>query len=629
MGRRRHKLAARSAAQSTDVKAPVGQGALNISNRYDAASYGRRMRGWVAPNSGPNTAIDGMETIRNRVRDTVRNEWSGASGARIWVTNLIGTGIVPRPRTKDAALKARINDAWAAWVPQADADGVLDFYGLQALATRAWVSAGEVFLRIRWRRPEDGLSAPVQIQLLESDMVPLLDTNAWPGMQPGNTIRSGIEINRIGQRVAYWMYRAHPGDKALGIVPSMADLTRVPAAEVRHLYEPLRPGQMRGVSDLAAIVAKLRGVMDFDDAVLERQKIANLFALFITRPIDENGNDPITGKPPVYDASGNPIAALRPGISQELLPGENVTFSEPPDAGTGYSDFMRQQHLGVASGQGMPYELLTGDIKDISDRTLRVIINEFRRHCEQRQWQLIIPKFCQPIREAWANAATVAGTFTAAEEAEACNVEWQPQGWAYIHPVQDAQGKRIEVDAGFRSRSSVISERGDDPDAVDAERAADEDREAELGLAEEIPGPTQTAVAETRNELRDIRASMAGMLAAGDRPSVVNVAAPIVNLGDTHVAAPIVNNQLQPTPVENHIHMPEQPAANVEVNVEAVMPEQPAPQVNITNEVQPAQISEVSIVSMVARETTTEVERDQNGNLKASTQVERDADAGA
>ena len=47
----------------------------------------------------------------------------------------------------------------------------------------------------------------------------------------------------------------------------------------------------------------------------------------------------------------------------------------------------------------------------------------------------------------------------AIEYDDVIRVEHAPHGWAYIHPVQDVQGKKMEVDAGFRSRSSVIGER--------------------------------------------------------------------------------------------------------------------------------------------------------------------------
>jgi lambda family phage portal protein len=588
-------------------------------NKYDAAGSGKRLAGWITPNSGPNRAIEGLPAIRNRARDVQRNDWTGAASTRILTTNLIGTGIIPRPKTADAALKKRLNELWDVWAREADADGILDFYGLQTLATRNWIVSGEIFIRLRARRVEDGLSVPLQIQILESDMVPMLDTDSAPGLPAGHRIRSGIELDRVGRRAAYWMYREHPGDKPIGAV-NMTDLARVPADSVRHLYDPQRPGQMRGVSDFAPVLVKLRGVMDMDDAVLERQKLSNLFTFFVTSPSPAlaatlRGQDPSAAPAP---AAGPTY--LMPGQGLDLAPGEDVKFSEPPGAGADYADFMRQQHLGVAAGNGTPYELMSGDLRDISDRTLRVVVNEFRRHCEQRQWQIIIPQFCQPVREAWANAAALSGALTVAESAEARRVTWQPQGWAYIHPVQDAQGKKIEVDAGFRSRSSVIGERGDDPDTVDAERAADLAREKANKLTPEpAPDKRQPDPAHAQ-EITAIRAGLDDLRArALQQPA----AAPNVNvnIGETHVVTP---------PIQNTVNLPEMspvfeatvnaaPAPNVHVQniVET-------PDVNVTNEVQPAAIGQIEIISMPARETSTEITRDVANHITTTRQIEKD-----
>lgn len=460
--------------------------------RYDAAGTGRRMSGWNTPSSGPNVAVTGLQKIRDRSRDVARNEWAGTSNLRIWKSNLIGTGITPRPTTKNLALKQKLTDLWNEWVKVADADQVLDFYGLQSLVAGTWFTGGEAFVRIRPRRIEDGLPVPMQVQVLEGDMVPLLDADTWPGLPVGHTINQGIERDRIGRRTAYWMYRSHPGDTIpLSINPQ--DVVRVPADSVLHVYEPTRPGQLRGVPEMAAVIAKLRNVGDFDDALLERQRLANLFTLFVTKPLPSGNADPMTGLP-MAGTLDEPLAGMEPGISQELLPGEDVKFSNPPGAGASYAEFMRTQHLGVAAGAGTPYELATGDIANVSDRTLRIVINEFRRLCEQRQWLLFIPQMCQPIREAWADMAVLSGALSRAEGEEAKKVKWSPQGWAYIHPVQDVQARAAEVEAGFRSRASVIAERGDDPDAVDQERADDKKREDDFGLTVlPAPDPNQDA----------------------------------------------------------------------------------------------------------------------------------------
>lgn len=457
-----------------------------IKALYDAAGYGRRMRGWTPPTTGPNKAIVGLQNIRNRSRDSSRNDWTGESAIQKWTTNLIGIGITPRfKRIKSKARKEEITDLWDEFVTKSDADGVLNYYGQQTLVVRSWLESGEVFVRRRYRRVNSNLPVPLQIQLIEADFVPMLDADNWPGLPATNVIRSGIEIDKYGQRVAYWMYKVHPSDGQSTTINAQ-DLIRVPAADVRHVFDPKRPGQLRGVPAMAPILARLRSISDFDDAVLERQKLANLFVAFITRTMptadSEVDIDPLTNMP--IEWSGNqPLAGLQPGLTQELDPGQDVKFANPPEPGTTYSDYMRTNHMGTAAAAGIPYEVFSGDIANISDRTLRVVIQEFRRLAEQRQWQIVIPMFCQPVVEWFAEAALLIGKISVEEQKDVCRAEHAPHGWQYIHPVQDPQGKALEVESGFRSRSSVIAERGDDPESVDDERKADKERSEKLGLS--------------------------------------------------------------------------------------------------------------------------------------------------
>ena len=463
-----------------------GVAPAQVQNKYDAGGTGRRMRGFMPSNFGPNAAASNVPLVQSRIRDLRRNEWSPPSVVRAYTVNTVGTGIVPRPKTDNTEMKRRHNELWTRFVRTADADCVLDFYGLTALIARAKVSDGEAFIRLRWRRLSDGLPVPLQLQVLESDFVPRLDADVYPELPKGNYIREGVEFDRIGRRVAYWMFRAHPGERK-GLTVNANELYRVPASEVMHVFEPLRPGQIRGVSDLAPVVTRLKNTGDFDDAVLERQRIANLFVSFITQATPTPGVDPITMKPLSYD--GAPGVSMEPGATIPLLPGESVEFTEPPDAGAGYEAFMRWQYLGVGAGIGVPYEILTGDAKDISDRTLRVLMDQFKRGIEQQQWLMFIPQFCQRVREAFGVAAVLAGEIPTSEVEEVNRVEWAPQAWPYMHPVQDVQARVMEIDAGIRSRQSVQSERGEDPEQVALEREQDAERDKAAGLTPPAPAP--------------------------------------------------------------------------------------------------------------------------------------------
>ena len=460
-------------------------GKIGVSMKYDAAGTGRRMAGWNPPSQGPNRALDGLQNIRNRARDVTSNDWSGESGIQKWTTSLVGIGITPRfKRIKSATRKREIVDLWNDFVAQSDADCVLNLYGQQTLVVRSWLDAGEVFVRRRPRFADEGLPVPLQIQIVEAEFVPLLDTDSWYGLPTGNKIRSGIELDKRGRRVAFWMHKEHPGDGNTTVTDG--DLVRVMAEDICHVFMPSRPGQLRGVSMLAPILNRLKNIENYDDNTLTRQQLANLVVGFITRGLpDATGDediDPMTNQPIEMSGTSGPLLGMQPGLLQELEDGQKVEWSNPPEAGTTYSDYMRTQHMGTAAAAGIPYEIFSGDIVNVSDRTLRVIINEFRRFNEQRQWQVIIPMFCQPVINWFTTAAVFAGKVAELEADDVRRVEHAPHGWAHIHPVQDPTGKKVEVDAGFRSRSSVVGERGDDIDTVDDERQADDEREQKLGI---------------------------------------------------------------------------------------------------------------------------------------------------
>lgn len=465
------------------VKRTRGPGRLR--NSYEGAGHGRRAQGWDAPEAALNAvAIPALPTLRRRSRAAVRNDPYAFSAIDRRVSSLIGSGITPRARLDDATLRSRINLLWEDWTDESDADELTDFYGQQAVIARMVEESGECFVRLRQRRPEDGMVVPLQLQVLAPEFVPL-DRNFTT--RKGNAVRAGIEFDQRGKRVAYWMYKSHPGDyRAAG--STYNELHRIPADQVLHIFEPLEGGQLRGVPRLAPVLLRLKSLDSYDDAVLFRQEVSNLFAGFITKPREDGPPqlDPLTGKPVVPDHDGVPLAAMEPGTLQVLLEGEDIEFSDPPDAGNTYVDFMRQQLLAVAAGVGLPVELLTGDMGDISDRVLRVLLNEFRRRIEQLQFSVYVFQLCRPVRAAWLDAAWLSGAISlpdyAAKRRDYLRTRWVPQGWSYIHPVQDVQGKLLEIGGGLASRSEHVLRTGYDAEQIDQENADDNKRAKKLGL---------------------------------------------------------------------------------------------------------------------------------------------------
>lgn len=447
---------------------------------YDAAGGGRRAATWRAPGLGPNAAMSySQATLVNRSRDAVRKNPLADQAVRIWEANAVGTGIKPQWKTADAGLNRELGELFQDWTDEADADGRLDFYGLQALGVRGVVEAGEVFARLRTRLPGDMETVPLQVQLLESEFCPIDDARL-PGI-PGHTIVQGVQFDAIGKRFGYWMYRQHPNDWMAAGGFSDATPHLVPAEQIAHVMQLRRPGQVRGEPWLTRALIKLRDLDKYDDAELLRKQVAALFAGFITRKPNDDGSFVGEGAP---DSAGVSEATWEPGTLSFLEEGEEITFSNPTEVGATYEAFLREQKRTLAVAAGTMYEQLTGDYSKVNDRTFRASVNEFRRYAEMVQHHLVVFQLCRTVARRWSDLAVLAARIRLPRSVaprELLRIDWIPQGWAYINPVQEVQAATNAVRAGFKSRSMVVSEAGYDAEEVDRQIAEENKRADALG----------------------------------------------------------------------------------------------------------------------------------------------------
>ncbi len=473
--------------------APVAVRRVRSSTVYEAGQTAtRRAVGWRAPTTSSNAGVlANLTTLRDRSRAATRNDGYAKGVIDKLVTNIIGTGIKPLSQAKDPAMRVAIQALFLRWTDESDADGLLDFYGQQSLVTRTWLEGGEAFTRLRDRLPADGLSVPLQIQVLEPELCP----HTHNVFSSENKVRAGIEFNAIGRRTAYYF---HPSRPEFDDYDSSV-LRRVPADRVSHVYDQLRAGQLRGLPHLTQALISLYELDKYDDAQLMRQQIANLFAGFIKRPVDVGDSDlvnPITGDANETAPDGSEMLTMESGMMQELGPGEEITFSNPP-APTGYNEFMRQQLSGVSAATGVPYEILTGDMQGVNDRTVRLVLLEFRRRIQAWQHQVLVFQFCRPIWKAWMDRVFLSGALPIpmdylTDPSPWAAVKWVPQGWPYMHPVQDVTAAEKAVRAGFRSRSGVVSEAGEDAEVIDQEQKNDNERADDLGLRYDSDGRKAT-----------------------------------------------------------------------------------------------------------------------------------------
>ncbi|WP_019578283.1 phage portal protein [Curvibacter lanceolatus] len=435
-----------------------------LQRAYEGAST---RDGWRPRRAGASADTDhraDAATLRVRARSLVKNTPYVARGLGSMVANVIGTGINPRSLGKDAK---RITALWQEWSKVADADGVRNLGGLQAAAYRAMEQDGEVLVRLRARRPSDGLPVPLQLQLLEIDW---LDSSKV-GSHGANTIINGIEYDPLGKRVAYWLFDQHPGE-VLGPRLARTSSSPVPAERIIHLFNPERPGQGRGFTRLAPVISRVRDLQLYEDAEAQRKNLESRLSVIASGDVNSMGPlGPEDQRTPDQRSESGDLGTLSSGSIIQVPSGLNITTVQP-NAVPGYVDYVKLQLHLIAAGMGITYEMLTGDVREVNFSSARVAILEYRRNAEQLQWLTLIPGLCEPIWRAFIDAAVLANILKHPDY----SCDWATPKWDYVNPVQDVAAELDAIAGGLCTISESLRRRGMEPELFFTEYKADFER---------------------------------------------------------------------------------------------------------------------------------------------------------
>jgi lambda family phage portal protein len=462
---------------------PIPPAALNTlvpPSGLEAGSTRRRLAYWQPASVHVNTLMRSAgPSVVARARWLVRNNGYAKAALRAWSAATVGAGIKPSALITDTVMRDAIQIAWAVWTDECDAEDVTDFYGLTRRVAREAFLAGECFVRFRPRFPQDGLSVPLQLQLLPSEQLPMArGPVAVPDglYNAGGLIRMGIEFDRNlrDKRVAYWFFRSNPTDQTVSFTDLIAQqqLVRVPAEEVIHVFDPVEAGQLRGLTGYAAAIVKLFQLDIYDDAEVERQKQQARYATFIETSEDyalamqEEGN-------PLEPRPDDDPAVYGPGATVHLYPGEQVKFATPAGAGAGYEPFQYRTLLQICAALGIPYAELSADLNRTTYASSRAGLLAFRSEVEAFQHAVLVYQFLRKVWVRWMDAAVLAGaipgldaaTYNAkpalyrAMQAIAPRTPW-------VDPLKDRQAVKLAVDAQLMSPQDAIEAEGYDIETV-------------------------------------------------------------------------------------------------------------------------------------------------------------------
>lgn len=209
---------------------------------------------------------------------------------------------------------------WKSFVRVADPAGRMDLDGLATLAALSMIRDGECFAIMQ---PTGDADAPLKVELIHRDQLPLdRFAETIPGAN-GNRIRAGIEFDACNRIVAYHFLSARPGDVTAPWDGNGGQTICVPTEHVLHIFNPVEIGQVRGLSWLAPVVLLAQELSQYRDAALVRAKVSAMLVGAIRSP---DGGPILPGSA----ANGVQTSGMEPGAMIPLAPGEDITFNTPP-----------------------------------------------------------------------------------------------------------------------------------------------------------------------------------------------------------------------------------------------------------------------------------------------------------
>lgn len=452
---------------------------------YSGASGTRLTLDWIATILSADQEIRGnLRLLRARGRELSRNNPVAKNFLNLLVANVVGhkgIGYRPEVRNNDGKLAAPINskiaDAWKEWCKKKNCtvDGKLSWRAVQEVALKNVATDGEVF--IRKVRGFPGNKFRFALQIIDADQCDHL--YSIPPSKDGNEIRLGVEIDKWGRPLAYWINPGHPSDLGGSLMRE-----RIPAEDIVHLYDIERVSQTRGVTWFHAVMLQLRMLEGYIEAELVAARTGAAKMGWLEYTDAAAYEEPNPDKKIVLEANPGTIETLPPGL----------TFKEwnPDHPANAFPNFVITILRQIATGLGVSYNALASDLVGVNYSSMRSgLLIERDQWKRDQSW--MIENLCEPVFEDFLSLALLAGELQLdSRDPEKFKAgKWEPRGWQWVDPLKDVQAAVLAIGARLKSRDQIVSEEGLDIEEIFEQIAEEETLAEELDLDLTLPAATK------------------------------------------------------------------------------------------------------------------------------------------
>jgi len=396
--------------------------AMELFRGYDGASHSRRsVKEWSPGGGDADTDIlTDLPDLRERSRDLVRNNPIAAGAIKTKVTNVIGTGLRLQSHIDrdELNLSEEQADEWEKhterewrlyWEsPNCDITRVQSGHGLTRMVYQQAKENGDVFVLLP-KKQVPGFPYTRRLQVVEADRVCNKD-NAMDT----ETLAGGVQKDDGGAPIAYHVLDQHPGNLSLSqstwtVIPAYGTKTGI--RNIIHLYHRTRPGQSRGVPDLAAVIEPLKQLGRYSEAEIMAAVISGMFTVFIEADTGDADFDYSKIGAETGHTTSDKDIKLGNGMIVSLEPGEKVHDSNPGRPNNAFDPFVQSilRQIGVALE--IPFEILIKHFTASYSAARAALLEMWKFVLSERRW--LCDSFLKPVYEVWMYEAVVSGRISA------------------------------------------------------------------------------------------------------------------------------------------------------------------------------------------------------------------------
>jgi lambda family phage portal protein len=332
----------------------------------------------------------------------------------------------------------------------------------------------------------------------------------------GKDIRHGVERDRHGEPIAYYIRESHPHDARWtkpGQMPKRVErYGEYGRAKVVHVMDEPRPSMTRGVSSgMLSTLAPAKMLDVLGQTELSRNIMSASYAAVIESELNYEQAFKLLGAGGV-SAPNNLTAAAVEHIKSvapyhqkmgmrfngaralHLLPGEKFNLVQSDMEGVQFEAFEKAFLKKIAAGLGVSYEELSRDYSGVSYAAARMSAETaWRRYLRQRS--MFNAKFCMPIVSAWLEEALLrkrvpmlGSKFKVTRRGYSlaryglCRGEFISWGRPIIDPVKETTGAHMRLALGLTTMRDESAASGDDYALVLRQRAREVKERAKHGV---------------------------------------------------------------------------------------------------------------------------------------------------